>query len=306
MLSVRHLRKEYSNTLAVNDVSLKAKGGEILGLLGPNGAGKTTTIRMILNIIQPDSGSISYEGKPFEPGVRNQIGYLPEERGLYRKNKLLSTIIYFARLRGIHADEARRRAYDWLKRFDLLAHTDRKIEELSKGNQQKIQFLISILHDPKLIILDEPFSGLDPVNQILLKDILLRLKQLGKTIIFSTHQMEFAERLCDTITLINKGMVVLQGPLADVKQRFGKNSIRLEFDGDGSFLKHHPSIKSAHMYENYAELLLAEGARPQEFLREIASLLEIRKFELMQPTLNAIFLDHVSGKASLPLSQDRV
>src|ERR1041385_1049620 len=226
MLNASHLRKQYATVLAVDDVSLSVERGKILGLLGPNGAGKTTTIRMILNIIQPDAGSITFEGRPFDESMRNRIGYLPEERGLYRKNKLLNTIVYFASLRGIETDEAKRRAYDWLKRFDLLSYYDRKVEELSKGNQQKVQFIISILHNPQLVILDEPFSGLDPINQILLKDILLELKQQGKAVIFSTHQMDQAEKLCDTICLINRGNVVLEGELREVKQRFGKNSVQ--------------------------------------------------------------------------------
>ena len=177
MLNVSHVRKQYATVLAVNDVSLTVERGSIVGVLGPNGAGKTTTIRMILNIIQSDAGSITFDGVPFNESTRNRIGYLPEERGLYRKNKLLPTILYFAGLRGIEQNEAKRRAYDWLKRFDLLTYYDKKVEELSKGNQQKVQFITSILHDPELVILDEPFSGLDPINQILLKDMLIELKQ---------------------------------------------------------------------------------------------------------------------------------
>jgi ABC-2 type transport system ATP-binding protein len=299
MLSISHLRKQYSTVLAVDDVSLEVKRGEVMGLLGPNGAGKTTTIRMILNVITPDAGTITFDGKSFDDSIRNTIGYLPEERGLYRKSKLINALMYFASLKGIAATEAKRRAYEWLKRFDLLSYYDRKIEELSKGNQQKVQFVISILHDPKLVILDEPFSGLDPVNQILLKDILMELKQQGKAIIFSTHQMDHAEKLCDAISLINKGKVVLEGGISEVKSRYGNKTITIEYDGDGSFLSSLASIRTAHVYENYAELILADGEQPHRVLRELTERLAIRKFETSQPSLNAIFLDIVSGEQKL-------
>ncbi len=293
MLAVAHLRKEYATVLAVDDVSFQANSGEIFGLLGPNGAGKTTSIRMILNIISPDGGEVTFDGKPMDDQMRNHIGYLPEERGLYRKSKLLNTILYFAGLKGIPHAEAKRRAYDWLKRFDLLSCYEQKVEELSKGNQQKVQFIISILHDPKLVILDEPFSGLDPINQILLKDILLELKQQGKAIIFSTHMMEQAEKLCEKICLINHGKVVLEGELAEVKRRFGKNSVHIEFEGDGSFLSALPMVKQAMVYENAAELELKDQGASSQLLAEIAQRLNIRKFEFQEPSLHSIFLKTV-------------
>jgi len=293
MLIAQHLRKEFTNVVAVDNVSLEAKRGEILGLLGPNGAGKTTTIRMILNIIKPDSGEILFDGKPFDESIRNQLGYLPEERGLYRKNKLLNTVLYFASLKGIDIAEGKRRAYKWLERFDLLNQYQSKIEELSKGNQQKVQFIISVLHEPELIVLDEPFSGLDPVNQILLKDILLELKQKGKAIIFSTHQMEQAEKLCDKICLINKGNVVIDGQISDVKSRYGKNSIHIEYDGDGTFLKELPFVQQATIYQNYAELLLKDSTPTREIISTISDKLDIRKFEYVEPSLNSIFIQVV-------------
>ena len=295
MLSVSHLRKQYSTVLAVDDVSLEVKRGQVVGLIGPNGAGKTTTIRMILNIIQADAGSILFDGRPFSEAIRNSIGYLPEERGLYRKNRLLNTILYFASLKGIGAGEAKRRAYRWLKRFDLLNHYERRVDELSKGNQQKVQFIISILHNPDLVILDEPFSGLDPLNQILLKDILQELKQQRRAIIFSTHQMDQAERLCDSICLINKGRVVLEGGIAEVKNRYGKNTVQIEFDGDASFLNTHPSVQTSHVYENFAEIILLDNCKPYELIRELSEKLDIRRFETTQPSLNAIFLSLVGG-----------
>lgn len=295
MLKVSRIRKQYSTVLAADDVSLEARRGEILGLIGPNGAGKTTTIRMILNIIRPDTGSITYDDKPFSEGVRDIIGYLPEERGLYRKNKLLNAIMYFASLRGVSAAEAKRRAYEWLKRFDLLNYYDRRIEELSKGNQQKVGFIISVLHDPQLVILDEPFSGLDPVNQLTLKDILLELKRQGKAIIFSTHQMDHAEKLCDEICLINSGRVILEGPLQEIKSRYGKNTIQLIYDGDGSFMHSLSGVKTAHVYENYAELVLSSTNHHNQLLVELAQKLNVRKFERVEPSLNAIFLELVGA-----------
>ena len=295
MLTVSHLRKQYNTVLAVDDVSLSVNSGQILGLLGPNGAGKTTTIRMILNIIEADSGTIDYNGKPFDDSVRNLIGYLPEERGLYRKNRLINTICYFASLKGIPADEAKRRAYTWLKRFELLNHHDHRLDELSKGNQQKIQFIISILHDPQLVILDEPFSGLDPVNQIVLKDILVELKQQGKAIIFSTHQMDHAEKLCDGICLINHGKVILEGKVEEIKRRYGKNTVQMIYSGDGSFLKTLSSVKAAYVYENYAELVLDSDNHENRILAEIASRLNVKKYENVEPSLNAIFLEMVGA-----------
>ena len=299
MLAASNLRKQFGPIRAVNDVSLTSSPGRILGVLGPNGAGKTTTIRMILNIIQADAGTVLFDGATFTDAVRNRIGYLPEERGLYRKNKLLNAILYFASLRGVPAPEAKRRAYAWLERFNLLTYHDRRIEELSKGNQQKVQFIIATLHDPEYLILDEPFSGLDPLNQIVLKDILLELKRQGKSIIFSTHQMDQAERLCDAICLINSGKVVLEGELQEVKHRYGKNAVVLEYEGNGEFLAGLPSVKAAHVYENYAELLLHADASPGSLLPALASRLELRKFEVVQPSLNAIFLEIV-GNAPAP------
>jgi ABC-2 type transport system ATP-binding protein len=296
MLKVQNIRKEYATVVAVDDISFDAVDGEILGLIGPNGAGKTTTIRMILNIIRPDKGEITFDGQKFNESIRNSFGYLPEERGLYRKNKLLNTIVYFAGLKGISAAEGKRRAYEWLKRFDLLNYYDRKIEELSKGNQQKVQFIISILHDPKLVVLDEPFSGLDPINQLLLKDILTELKEKGKAIIFSTHQMEQAEKLCDRLCLINRGKMVLHGTLSDIKQQFGRNSVHVEYAGDGSFIKDLPFVRQAAIYNNYAELVLQGSVTSQRILSDIMPHLDVRKFEFVEPSLNSIFIEVVGGE----------
>ncbi|HTX17999.1 MAG TPA: ATP-binding cassette domain-containing protein [Bacteroidota bacterium] len=293
MIKAEHLRKQYSSVLAVDDVSLEVPRGSIFGLLGPNGAGKSTSIRMILNIISPDAGSVTFGGMPFSRAVQDKIGYLPEERGLYRKNKLLDTIVYFASLRGIPPADAKRKAMEWLRKFELQDYAKRKVEELSKGNQQKIQFLTAILHDPEYVVLDEPFTGLDPVNQIVLKDIFQELKQQGKAIIFSTHQMDSAEKLCDEICLINHGKIVLEGRLNEVKQKFGKNSVHLEFIGDGSFISTLPNVKKATVYENYAELQLNGALSSRELISAVSSRVEIRKFEFVEPSLNSIFLEAV-------------
>lgn len=294
MLTVSNLRKEYATVVAVDGVSFEVHKGEIFGLLGPNGAGKTTTIRMILSIIEPDSGRVLFYGQPFSEETKNIVGYLPEERGLYRKNKFLNTIVYFAGLKGVVAKDAKRKAMEWLERFELKEYADRKVEELSKGNQQKVQFIISVLHDPEMLILDEPFAGLDPVNQILLKDILQDLRKEGKAIVFSTHQMEQVEKLCDNICLINHGKVVLYGALRDIKRRYGKNSVHMEYDGDGSFLRQLPSIRKADVYENYAELELGDGQKMNDLLMAVVRRLDVRKFELVEPSLNSIFIDIVS------------
>lgn len=293
MLTAVQLRKQFETVLAVNNVSLEVKRGSIFGLIGPNGAGKSTTIRMLLNITKPDSGTITYDGRPFSDEIRNRIGYLPEERGLYKKNGILDTIVYFASLRGIPAEAAKKKGMEWLERFNLQSYAKRKVEELSKGNQQKAQFITTILHDPDLVILDEPFSGLDPVNQIVMKDIFAELKQQGKAIIFSTHQMESAEKLCDEICLINRGTIVLEGSVKQVKQRFGANALHLEFDGDGRFLSSLPFVQKATIYENYAELTLNGTVTSNELLNALMPKLELRKFEFVEPSLNSIFLQVV-------------
>ena len=295
MLLVTHLRKAFDTVLAVDDVSFSVQRGEIFGLLGPNGAGKTTTIRVILKILEPDAGETTYDGRKFSDRTRDILGYMPEERGLYKKSKVIDAILYFAELRGMARGQAKAEAYRWLKRFALLDHAERKVEELSKGNQQKVQFITAVLHGPQLLVLDEPFSGLDPVNQILFKDILLELKREGKAIIFSTHQMEQAEKLSDSLCLINKGRVVLGGSVRDVKKRYGTNSLHLEFEGDGSFLNTLPGVSRSLIYPNSAELELTRDAKTQPILSELIGRLEVRKFELVEPSLQSIFIQVVAG-----------
>jgi ABC-2 type transport system ATP-binding protein len=300
MLRVTNLRKEFDTVVAVDGVSLEVQRGELFGLLGPNGAGKTTTIRTVLNIIQPDSGTIAFDGKPFTPEMWNIIGYLPEERGLYRKSKIVNTILYFAALKGMPSSQARPLAKQWLDRFGLGDSGHRKVEELSKGNQQKVQLICSLIHSPQLLILDEPFTGLDPVNQILLKDILMDLRKQNIAIIFSTHQMEQVEKMCDNICLINKGREVLGGALTDIKKKYGTNSIHLEFEGDGSFLKKISFVKRADVYQNYAELELTDIQKSSELLTKLDGKLTLRKFEIVEPSLNSIFINVVGMPVEPP------
>ena len=293
MLDVQAVRKYFNSTVAVESVSFSVSRGEIFGLLGPNGAGKTTTIRMILKILEADSGTVTYDGKPFSEETRNIVGYLPEERGLYKKSKLLDTILYLAELRSMSRTAARREALRWLERMGLAGQDQRRTEELSKGNQQKVQFICSIIHDPVLVVLDEPFSGLDPVNQILLKDVLQELKQRDKAVIFSTHQMDQAERLSDTLCLINKGKVVLGGTVRDVKKRYGKNSLHLEFDGDGAFMTELPGVHRAMLYERSAELELSGATQLRDILALVNHRVDLRKVELLEPSLHSIFMSTV-------------
>lgn len=295
MLKVTNLRKEFDSIVAVNGVSLEVKRGELFGLLGPNGAGKTTTIRTVLNIIEPDGGLITFDGKPFTQATWNIVGYLPEERGLYRKSKIINTILYFAGLKGLKPKEARPQILYWLERFGLKQEAHRKIEELSKGNQQKVQLIISLVHRPQLVIMDEPFSGLDPVNQVLLKDVLMELRQKNIAIIFSTHQMDQVEKMCDNICLINNGKPVLNGSLVDIKKQHGSNSVHIEFEGNGEFLKSLPLIQRADVYQNYAELELTDIARSNELFQQFDGKLSVHKFEIVEPSLNSIFINVVGG-----------
>lgn len=297
MLNVSNISKQFDKVRAVDDLSLSVRSGEIFGLLGPNGAGKTTTIRMVLNIITPDAGSILFDGKPFDESVWNRIGYLPEERGLYRKSRVLDVVGYFASLKGISPSEAKKRAFSWMERFEIADRAHDKVEQLSKGNQQKIQFIISVLHRPKFLILDEPFSGLDPVNQLLLKDVLAEIRGDDVAVIFSTHQMEQAERLCDSICLVNNGHPVLNGSLSDIKRGYGSNAAVIEFDGDAAALKALPMVESADVYTNTAEFRLKQEAKSDDLIAALAEKVSLRKFELKEPSLHTIFLSAVGHQS---------
>jgi ABC-2 type transport system ATP-binding protein len=295
ILAVRDVRKTFGEVRAVDGVSFTVRSGTITGLLGRNGAGKTTTLRMITGIFMPDSGEIEWlgggDGLPF----RDRIGYLPEERGLYRQMKLVELLLFLAEIKGCRPAAVRPKVEAWLERFELLDKKDAKVEELSKGNQQKIQLIGTLLHDPDLIILDEPQSGLDPVNMLLVRDLLRDLRQEGKTILLSTHMMGEAEKMADEIILIHQGKVVLEGGLEQVKGSFGKNTLHLEFDGDGSFLSELPEVRRARVVNNAAEMTLDQGADPQKILEAAVSRLRIRKFEVAAPSLEEIFIDKVGA-----------
>jgi ABC-2 type transport system ATP-binding protein len=289
------VRKMYDQFVAVNDLSFSIEQGGVFGLLGPNGAGKTSTIRMMIGITAPDSGQIKMFGKPFERKSLHKVGYLPEERGLYKKMKILDQLVFLAELHGMDAAAARQEALAWCKRLEIDAWLQKKVEELSKGMQQKIQFVATLLHDPDFIIMDEPFAGLDPVNAVLLKDVLLDLKKKGKTILFSTHRMDEVEKLCDSICLINRGKPVLQGDLKQIKAKFGKNNVQIQYEGDGAFLEKNPLVATYNNYGNYVEVRMAPGADPQQLLHMVTEHSRVSRFELMEPSLEEIFIE-VVGK----------
>jgi ABC-2 type transport system ATP-binding protein len=298
VVELKHVTKRFDQFVAVKDVSFEVRQGTIFGLLGPNGAGKTTSIRMIVNIFAPDDGDVLVMNKHVTDEMQSHIGYLPEERGLYKKMKIEDQLVFFANLKGIDATEATRRADDWLKRLELADWKGKKPTDLSKGMQQKVQFIASVIHDPDVMILDEPFSGLDPVSVNLLKNVILDLKQRGKTIIFSTHQMEQVEQMCDDICLINHGTQVLSGGLKAVKRRYGKNTVILDHEGPDSFLES-DLVKQHKRFPNYSEILLNDSADAQEVLKSaIAAGARVNRFELVEPSLNEIFIENVTGKAS--------
>jgi ABC-2 type transport system ATP-binding protein len=295
MLIVHELYKKFSDIVAVESLSFQVNKGIIFGLLGPNGAGKTTTIRAILNIIRPTSGYVTLNGKEIKKEMLNLVGYLPEDRGIYKKSRVLDTLLYFAALKGLHKTTALKEAEEWLKKLNIFDLRKKRIDELSKGNQQKVQFISSIIHNPELLILDEPFSGFDPINQQLIKEILLSLRDAGKIIILSTHQMETAEKLCSEILLINQGNALLSGSISSIKQTFGKNSVRVDYEGDCSFIKSLSYVKHVDEYSNYAEVELIPDVQGDVLLNEIVSRLKVKQFTLIEPTLNKIFIDVVRG-----------
>jgi len=294
MLVVENLRKEYKNIVAVDNISFKVEEGRIFGILGPNGAGKTTTLRAVLNIIRPTSGKITFNNKPITNEFLNTIGYLPEERGLYKRSKVTDVILYFAGLKKMPRHKALSEAIAWLKKLEIEQYADKKIEELSKGNQQKVQFIVSVVHDPDLLILDEPFTGFDPINQTLIKETVLSFVTAGKIIILSTHQMETVEKLCSDILLINKGVELYLGSLANLKKNFGTNTVKIEFDGDAEFISTLNGVQNVDRYRNYAEIQLKDNIDPSEFLKMIVNKIKIKSFSVLEPTLNKIFIDVIN------------
>jgi ABC-2 type transport system ATP-binding protein len=295
-LRVANVSKHYGEFTAVNDLSFDVKAGRVFGFLGPNGAGKTTTIRMIVGITIPDEGAIELFGARISNDSQNRIGYLPEERGLYKKMKIIDQLRYFAALKGVSQADADKKIDYWLERMKLSEWKRKKTTDLSKGMSQKIQFISTVLHNPDLLILDEPFSGLDPVNVEFMIEVVAELKAQGKTIIFSTHLMETAERLCDDIILINKSRKVIGGTIREVKGSFGKNLIALRAIGGESVLGDRTLVAKINEHADEKELVLSENADSQILLKRlIESGAVISKFEEIEPSLNDIFIEKVKG-----------
>jgi ABC-2 type transport system ATP-binding protein len=297
-ISVNQVRKSYGDFTAVHGLSLEVRPGTIFGLLGPNGAGKSSTIRMIVNITMPDSGEIRLFGETMTTQnaakIQERVGYLPEDRGLYKKMKVGEQLLFFAELKGLARAEAAKRIDRWLERVSMTEWKNKRWEELSKGMQQKIQFVSTILHDPELVILDEPFSGLDPINANLLKEIVHELKRNHKTIIFSTHLMEQAEELCDEIALINRGCKVLSGTLREVKRSFGWRAIAVDGENLNGQLTHHPLVNEVTQLRDHVEVTLHPGGDPQVLLKDLVSAdVRLTRFELVAPSLNEIFIESV-------------
>jgi len=294
-VEVSHVVKSFADKVAVDDLSFSVAQGEMFGLIGPNGAGKTTTIRMMMDIIKPDSGGVTILGEKLGEVTKNRLGYMPEERGLYKKLSVLESIVYLASLKGMDRKSATEKANELLNQTGMLASKKKKIEELSKGMGQIIQFIVTIIHDPQLVILDEPFAGLDPVNTELLKEMLANLRNQGKAVILSTHQMNQVEELCDRILMINNGQAVLYGNLSEIKSRYRGNSVRLDFKGE---LGEIPGVTAKRPHKGYTELMLDGKTTPQQVLTHLVSRgLVINRFEVATPSLNEIFLKEVGKKS---------
>jgi len=292
-VEVNHIIKSYADKVVVNDLAFSVNQGEVFGLIGPNGAGKTTTIRMLMDIIKPDSGDVTILGEKLTEASKNKLGYMPEERGLYRKLSVIDSIIYLASLKGMDRHEAEEKADELLNQTGMLASKRRKIEELSKGMGQIIQFIITIIHDPELVILDEPFGSLDPVNIELLKSMFLDLRNQGKAIILSTHQMNQVEELCDRILMIDNGHSVLYGNLTEIKSKYRSHSVILDFEGELAQIQG-VTLKRAH--KGYVELVLDRNTTPKQVLEQLVSSgVVVNRFEVATPSLNEIFLE-VAGK----------
>ncbi|MDP4199667.1 MAG: ATP-binding cassette domain-containing protein [Bacteroidota bacterium] len=296
VLSLENVTKTYGRQVAVNNVSLAVQQGSIFGLLGPNGAGKTSTIRMITGITLPDRGAIRLFGETQHEDHQNQIGYMPEERGLYRKLPVRTQLEYLGSLKGMETRALKQAIDYWLDRFEIKSWEKKKTSDLSKGMQQKLQFILTLLHDPALLVLDEPLSGLDPVNAELINEVLLALRGRGKTIILSTHRMEQVEQLCDEIAMMNEGKIVLAGKVLELKARSGRTLISMRFSGDASFLRTYGEARVKILEHTPNEMLLELGVseKPNELLRSIAEYLEIEKWELVKPPIKELFLEAIA------------
>lgn len=300
VIEVNNISKTFGKTRAVDQVSFSIPAGKIYGILGPNGAGKTTTIRMMNYIMVPDSGSITILGKTASPETQRLIGYMPEERGLYKKMKVGEHLLYLAQLKGMTAADARKSLTYWLQRFEAESWLKKEVGELSKGMQQKIQFIATIAHDPEIFIFDEPFSGLDPINSELLKEVILELKSKGKTILFSTHRMEQVEQMCDHICLYREGQKILDGEIGQIKRSFGRNTIVLEFEGDGSFLDEFSDLRFTNRSNRFAEIELGDQVQPHALLRSALDHVQVIKFEMVYPSLHEIFIQTVKNYTNNP------
>ncbi len=312
-LKLEHVRKTFGDHVAVDDLSLEIPQGSLYGFIGPNGAGKTTTLRIIVDIIRPDQGSVQVLGDSDAASIRQRIGYLPEERGMYKKMRCIDFITYIATLKGVPRLEAVARAGRLMDELDLGKWKTATVDALSKGMQQKLQFASTVVHDPDLLILDEPFSGLDPVNLEMLKTAMLEYRRQGRTVIFSTHMMEHAERLCDSIVMIHRGHKVIDGTMTQVKANAPNRAIRLNYAGDGAFIEELPLVKRVREYGSDMEIFLNEGADSQDLLREFVDRIEIKTFDVSDPSLYDIFLQvagashlqHISDSGDLVAEEDR-
>ncbi len=295
-LEVKNLTKTFEKVTAVDNASFAVPEGSVFGLIGRNGAGKTTTLRMIMNIYQPDSGEIVFRGKKVGQDFKDSVGYLPEERGLYKKMKIIDILLFLSELKGKRGKEVEKKANDYLERFELTDRKNSKVEDLSKGNQQKVQFIATILHDPEFLIFDEPFAGLDPINTNLLRQIILEMKGEGKVIIFSTHLMDFAERMCDNIAMIDQGKIILNGELDEIKKKFANRNVSINYEGDISFLKGNPIIEHIDDFGNTTGIKVRKPEHTQELLRLLVEHnVVIKKFNADEISLHEIFVS-LAGK----------
>ena len=298
-LVIDRLVKRFGTVVALDGISFQVPAGGVFGFLGANGAGKTTTMRIVLDILRPDAGEATWLGRPTHELQRRTWGYLPEERGLYNRMEVLEQLVFFARLYGIPADRAERDARAWMARFRVTEYAERKAEELSKGNQQKVQFIAAILHDPEVLLLDEPFTGLDPVNVAILKEALLELRDQGKTLVFSTHQMETVEEMCEEVAIIDRGRLVVAGPIADVRRSTGRRVVRLAVEGgDLDWLDALRGVRSRHSGRDYVELAVDRDLDPESILQEaLARGSRVLHFEIADPSLAEIFIERVGRPA---------
>ncbi len=299
-LEVKNLCKSFGPIEAVRNASFVVPEGSIFGLIGRNGAGKTTTIRMMMNIYPPDKGEVILRGVRVGQEFRNKVGYLPEERGLYKKMKIIDLLMFFAEIKGHKGREIRERALDYLEKFSLSDRRNSKVEDLSKGNQQKVQFIATILHEPEFIILDEPFTGLDPINTNILKEIILQLKAKGKVIILSTHLMDFAERLCDHIAMIHNGEIIMNGSMTELKKVHGKNTVTVKFEGEASFVDSLPFVERVTRYGNSISVKIADPLDAQKLLGELcARRVVVNSFNTNEISLQDLFINHAGAEESV-------